>query len=184
MNYSLPDCLDQCLQAFSDWFPGFNLWPPLSRKAHFVFGWIPIWNSNVCALIGWMWDPVCVHVHSTMTWTVSISDRLTEKSMFFLSWLTARGSGTGSVCLITDTDSPVRMDWSTLRVVERMEVSLMSAGTLSPTVGKTRQNGPSAINDHTSSVILGGGNHARQNQTVMHPHYFSLHFMYWYTLSF
>lgn len=26
--------------------------------------------------------------------------------MFFLSWLTARGSGTGSVCLITDTDSP------------------------------------------------------------------------------
>lgn len=53
--------------------------------------------------------------------------------MFFLSWLTARGSGTGSVCLRTDTDSPVRMDWSTLRVVERMEVSLMSAGTLSPT---------------------------------------------------
>lgn len=32
---------------------------------------------------------------------------LTEKSMFFLSWLTARGSGTGSVCLMTDTDSPV-----------------------------------------------------------------------------
>ena len=32
---------------------------------------------------------------------------LTEKSMFFLSWLTARGSGTGSVCLIMDTDSPV-----------------------------------------------------------------------------
>ena len=33
---------------------------------------------------------------------------LTEKSMFFLSWLTARGSGTGSVCLITDTDSPTK----------------------------------------------------------------------------
>lgn len=31
---------------------------------------------------------------------------LTEKSMFFLSWLTARGSGMGSACLITDTDSP------------------------------------------------------------------------------
>lgn len=58
---------------------------------------------------------------------------LTENSMFFLSWLTARGSGTGSVCLSTDTDSPVRMDWSTLSVVERMDVSLMSAGTLSPT---------------------------------------------------
>lgn len=53
--------------------------------------------------------------------------------MFFLSWLTARGSGTGSVCFRMDTDSPVRMDWSTLKVVERMEVSRMSAGTLSPT---------------------------------------------------
>lgn len=30
----------------------------------------------------------------------------TEKSMFFLSWLTALGSGTDSVCLITLTDSP------------------------------------------------------------------------------
>lgn len=83
--------------------------------------------------------------------------------MFFLSWLTARGSGTGSVCLITLTDSPaemsgqgrrqklekfiylfiyslsptkhipVRMDWSTRRVVDLMEMILMSAGTLSPT---------------------------------------------------
>lgn len=34
--------------------------------------------------------------------------RLTEKSMFFLSWLTARGSGTGSVCFMTETDSPER----------------------------------------------------------------------------
>lgn len=58
--------------------------------------------------------------------------------MFFLSWFTARGSGTGSVCLSTETDSPVKMDWSTLRVVERMEVSLMSAGTLSPTAEKDR----------------------------------------------
>lgn len=31
---------------------------------------------------------------------------LTEKSMFFLSWLTALRSGTASVCLITLTDSP------------------------------------------------------------------------------
>ena len=37
-----------------------------------------------------------------------------EKTMFFLSWLTALGSGTGSQCLITETDSPVRMDWSIL----------------------------------------------------------------------
>lgn len=63
---------------------------------------------------------------------------LTEKSMFFLSWFTARGSGTGSVCLSTETDSPVKMDWSTLRVVERMDVSLMSAGTLSPTAKRAK----------------------------------------------
>lgn len=88
--------------------------------------------------------------------------RLTEKSMFFLSWLTARGSGTGSVCFSTDTDSPVRIDWSTLRVVERMEASLMSAGTLSPTVVTKKKKGPSVslsvIYLQTSSVILGIGN--------------------------
>lgn len=33
-------------------------------------------------------------------------EMLTENSMFFLSWFTALGSGTGSVCLMTDTDSP------------------------------------------------------------------------------
>lgn len=87
-------------------------------------------------------------------------NRLTEKSMFFLSWLTARGSGTGSVCLSTDTDSPVRMDWSTLRVVERMEVSLMSAGTLSPTVVKKKTSkGPSLriIVNSYSEVPTGKG---------------------------
>lgn len=36
--------------------------------------------------------------------------RLTENNMFFLSWLTARGSGTASVCLITLTDSPADRD--------------------------------------------------------------------------
>lgn len=45
-------------------------------------------------------------------WTKKLAvdqkSRLTENSMFFLSWLTARGSGTDSVCLITLTDSPVR----------------------------------------------------------------------------
>lgn len=79
--------------------------------------------------------------------------RLTEKSMFFLSWLTARGSGTGSVCLSTDTDSPVRMDWSTLRVVERMEVSLMSAGTLSPTVVKKEDDRRSIIEDNSNLLF-------------------------------
>lgn len=32
---------------------------------------------------------------------------ITENKMFFLSWLTALGSGMASLCLITDTDSPV-----------------------------------------------------------------------------
>ena len=47
-----------------------------------------------------------------------LTDRLTENRMFFLSWFTARGSGIGSVCLITDTLSPVNNDWSIRRVVE------------------------------------------------------------------
>lgn len=94
-----------------------------------------------------------------------VKKRLTENSMFFLSWFTARGSGTASVCFITLTDSPeaqrwvrvisedirsiffcclflmtgipVRMDWSTRRVVDLMEMILMSAGTLSPTIVRT-----------------------------------------------
>lgn len=54
--------------------------------------------------------------------------------MFFLSWFTARGSGTGSLCLITDTDSPVRIDWSIRRVVDKILTIRISAGILSPTV--------------------------------------------------
>uniref|UniRef100_A0A6B0V2Y3 Putative secreted protein n=1 Tax=Ixodes ricinus TaxID=34613 RepID=A0A6B0V2Y3_IXORI len=64
-----------------------------------------------------------------------------EKRMFFLSWLTALGSGMGSVCLMTDTDSPVRMDWSTRRVVDWIFTSRMSAGTLSPTDTSTKSPG-------------------------------------------
>ena len=59
--------------------------------------------------------------------------RLTEKSMFFLSWLTALGSGIASVCLRMLTLSPVRMDWSIFSVVERIFVTRISAGILSPT---------------------------------------------------
>ena len=54
--------------------------------------------------------------------------------MFFLSWLTALGSGMGSVCLMTLTLSPVKMDWSIFSVVERTFVTRMSAGILSPTM--------------------------------------------------
>ena len=62
-----------------------------------------------------------------------------EKMMFFLSWLTALGSGTGSVCLMTDTDSPVRMDWSILNVVDMICMIRMSAGILSPTEKQRHQ---------------------------------------------
>lgn len=34
---------------------------------------------------------------------------------------------------------PVRIDWSTLRVVDLIEDSLMSAGTLSPTVDRNNK---------------------------------------------
>ena len=49
-----------------------------------------------------VWDPVFNSQHPYRQHLIT----LTEKSMFFLSWLTARGSGTGSVCLMTETDSP------------------------------------------------------------------------------
>ena len=76
---------------------------------------------------------LALFVSFSLSLKACLSHTLTENSMFFLSWLTARGSGTGSVCFSTDTDSPVKMDWSTRSVVERMEVRRMSAGTLSPT---------------------------------------------------
>jgi len=60
--------------------------------------------------------------------------------MFFLSWLTALGSGTGSVCLMTETDSPVKMDWSIRRVVDRICMIRISAGILSPTRGRKKKN--------------------------------------------
>ncbi len=41
-----------------------------------------------------------------------------ENKRFFLSWLTALTSGIGSLCLITETDSPVSKAWSILMVVE------------------------------------------------------------------
>lgn len=87
------------------------------RHKLFVAVW---WTAIVCVL--------CVD-----------GQELTEKSIFFFSWLTALGS----VCLSTDTDSPVRMDWSTLSVVDRIDVSRMSAGTLSPT--RIREDKPQHI---------------------------------------
>lgn len=60
--------------------------------------------------------------------------------MFFLSWLTARGSGTGSVCLITETDSPA--DTSESGGLDQLtsvsaDVSKNKAAPVSPTEGST-----------------------------------------------
>ena len=54
-----------------------------------------------------------------------------EKTMFFLSWFTALGSGTGSQCLITETDSPVRMDWSILKMDQWLNLSSDITGIIS-----------------------------------------------------
>lgn len=56
---------------------------------------------------------------------------LTENSMFFLSWLTALGSGTGSVCLMMDTDSPKE------KIVRDncTELDLLSATGIRPRMG-------------------------------------------------
>ena len=72
------------------------------------------------------------HTQRKQRWQAA-SDKLTEKSIFFLSWLTALGSGMASVCFITLRLSPVRMDWSILSVVEWILHTRMSAGILSPT---------------------------------------------------
>ena len=61
--------------------------------------------------------------------------------MFFLSWLTALGSGMGSVCFRILTLSPVKMDWSIFSVVEWTLVNRMSAGILSPTKERERERG-------------------------------------------
>lgn len=45
-------------------------------------------------------------VHTTQQHEETENRQLTENRMFFLSWLTARGSRTGSACLITETLSP------------------------------------------------------------------------------
>lgn len=61
-----------------------------------------------------------------------------------------------------DTDSPVRMDWSTRSVVEQMDVSLMSAGTLSPTEERERHQ---TLAVHPGSVDLNPGLHRFRGKT-------------------
>ena len=51
----------------------------------------------------------CVYSKVTRLLKLRSITLLTEKSVFFLSWLTARGSGIGSVCFITLTLSPKKI---------------------------------------------------------------------------
>lgn len=57
----------------------------------------------------------------------------TENRMFVMSCLTARRSGTTSVDLFTLTLSPVRIAWSTRKLLDDIDINLQSAGTRSPT---------------------------------------------------
>ena len=72
------------------------------------------------------------------------------------TWLTARGSGTGSVCLMTETDSPVRIDWSMRSVVEKIFIRRRSAGILSPTTGGNSEIRHDIILDTILEVKHGG----------------------------
>lgn len=83
-------------------------------------------------------DSITVDSVTRNSWLINSIIQLLYIELLECTWLTARGSGMASVCLMTDTDSPVRMDWSILRVVEKILSSLMSAGILSPTVTDVR----------------------------------------------
>jgi hypothetical protein len=69
--------------------------------------------------------------------------QLTEKSMFVMSCLTALESEIIPMDLLTLTLSPVRMAWSTRKLLEDIERSLQSAGILSPTATDTMSPGTS-----------------------------------------
>ena len=57
----------------------------------------------------------------------------TENNIFVISCLTAFKSGTGLMLLCTDTLSPVRMAWSTRKLLDETDSRRQSAGILSPT---------------------------------------------------
>lgn len=52
---------------------------------------------------------------------------------------------------------PVRIDWSTLRVVDLIDVSLMSAGTLSPTVDRNKSTADTSVPLHHFKKASGNG---------------------------
>lgn len=64
--------------------------------------------------------------------------------MFDMSCLTALGSGTTSIDLLTLLLSPVRIAWSTRKLLDEIERSLQSAGTLSPTATDIMSPGTSS----------------------------------------
>ena len=68
----------------------------------------------------------------------------TENSMLNMSCLTALRSGTTSIDLVTLILSPVRIAWSTRKLLDEIERSLQSAGTLSPTATDIMSPGTSS----------------------------------------
>merc|ERR1712106_902528 len=69
------------------------------------FCWRGVLISSVSAISSLIL-PIAVAVPVPMTIPLALPEAtlVPEKTMFFLSWLTALGSGTTSVCLITETD--------------------------------------------------------------------------------
>jgi hypothetical protein len=72
------------------------------------------------------------------------TNTLTANNILDMSCFTALGSGTLSIPLFTLTLSPVKMAWSTLKLLEEIESSLQSAGILSPTETETISPGTSS----------------------------------------
>mmetsp|Transcript_20244 Transcript_20244/g.52519 ORF Transcript_20244/g.52519 Transcript_20244/m.52519 type:complete len:207 (+) Transcript_20244:2577-3197(+) len=55
-----------------------------------------------------------------------------EKQTLCLPWSITFSSSMGSICLVTETVSPVRIDWSTRRLIDLSSIMRRSAGILSP----------------------------------------------------
>lgn len=68
----------------------------------------------------------------------------TENNMLDMSCLTALGSRTTSMDLLTLMLSPVRIAWSTRKLLDEIERSLQSAGTLFPTATDMMSPGTSS----------------------------------------
>eukprot|EP00732_Lithocolla_globosa_P002786 Lithocolla_globosa_v1_NODE_1950_length_2242_cov_281.407949.p3 type:complete len:123 gc:universal NODE_1950_length_2242_cov_281.407949:1486-1854(+) len=84
--------------------------------------------------------PVCMTTVRALPKTTVVP----EKHRLTLSWMLTSFSFTSSVCLKVLTDSPVKTDCSTRKVVESMRNTRKSAGILSPTAISTMSPGTSS----------------------------------------